>query len=260
MKIEKETIRPYLQPAFLSCVLVLGLSSVGMSMMIQGLGGYLSKEPLPLQRSLDTLDEQDLAPFRVVGKQQIEDPDVLKSLGTKDYIQWVLEDADGPAGPQRVMLFVTYYPLPDRVPHVPEECYLGGGFQRLGTDAVTFTLHQLDGRTLEAKYLVFGNTDDTTWRDGVHVPVIYFFKVNGRYAGDREEARMTLNKNLFGRSSYFSKVELVFNQGPVTQAQAVLTAQRLLDVVIPVLERDYWPKWGSQGSGVGSQESAAGRD
>ncbi|MHC4634213.1 MAG: hypothetical protein ACYSYU_03220, partial [Planctomycetota bacterium] len=53
---------------------------------------YLKKYPLPLKKSLELLDENRLAPYEVVLKKKIENEEVLKSLGTKDYIQWILRD------------------------------------------------------------------------------------------------------------------------------------------------------------------------
>ena len=42
----------------------------------------------------------------------------------------------------RYMLFVTYYGLADRVPHVPEECYTGGGYQQVTSDSIIFKVAQ----------------------------------------------------------------------------------------------------------------------
>ena len=235
-----KNLKEYGQPAFVCCALVLAVSGLGMSVMTDSLGGYLTKTPSLLQRPLDQLDAAALAPFEVIAKQKIESQDIIASLGTEDYIQWVLEDADDAMGTGRVMVFVTYYRLPDRVPHVPEECYMGGGFQRLATDAMTL---DVGPNRLEARYLVFGGAEGFAGQGRDKVPVVYFFKVNGRYAADRDEARMLLNKNLFGKSSYFSKVELVFNQqaGPVTRDQVSHTSQRVLQRLLPVLEQDHWP-------------------
>ena len=233
-------LKEYGQPAFVLCVLVLAVSGLGMSAVVDSLGGYLTKTPLLLKRPLDALDASALAPFEVIARQKIQDRETVASLGTEDYIQWVLADANDAMGTGRVMVFVTYYRLPDRVPHVPEECYLGGGFQRLATEALILNLGEV---RLEARYLEFGGAQGPVWQAGAKVPVVYFFCVNGRFAADREEARMLLNKNLFGRSSYFSKVELVFNQQaePVTRDQVVHTSQRVLQRLLPVLEQDHWP-------------------
>ncbi len=132
-------------------MLVLAASGAGMSVTMKKLGIVFRKEPLLLKKSLESLDERDLTPYKVVLKQKIQDPDTLKALGTEDYIQWILEDTEQAAGSpaKECLLFVTYYRLPDRVPHVPEECWTGGGYQKLGSEAVTFKIN--DGKILYAK-------------------------------------------------------------------------------------------------------------
>ena len=155
-----------------------------------------------------------------------------------------------PAGSSagKVMLFVTYYRLPDRVPHVPEECYTGGGYQLLDTEAVTFRLsrgHGQDEWEIPGSYLVFGRSGVSTDLVAPKFPVLYLFRVNGEYAGSRDRARLTLNKNIFGPSSYFCKVELVFNQSisAPTKAEAVAVSERLLALVLPQLTTVHWPDW-----------------
>ena len=238
----------YLQPAFLVCVAVLAIAGGGMSIAIKSLGVYLKKVPLPLKKSLGFLDEESLAPYKVVSKKKIENKELLESLGTEDYIQWRLEDPDvTPESAVRYcLLFITYYELPDVVPHVPEECYTGGGYQRLARDSVIFEINKLGfERKIHGKYLVFGSKKSNFWRGSEKFPVLYLFKVNGEYAGSREEARIILNKNLFRKSSYFCKVELVFNQGFVAPGKedAVAASEKLLAVILPILEREHWPDW-----------------
>ena len=77
------TVAAYRQPAFLICTAVLALAGVGMSLATQRLGLYLKKEPLPLKKPLDAMEEGRLAPYKVVTKIAIEDQDILKSLGTR---------------------------------------------------------------------------------------------------------------------------------------------------------------------------------
>lgn len=243
-------IRVYTQPAFVICVLVLAAGGIGMSMTMSKLGIILKKEPLPLRESLDLLDESSLGPYVVVPpKLKIENKEVLKSLGTDDYIQWVVEDTEEPAGSavRRCLLFITYYQLPDRVPHVPEECWTGGGYQRLGSEGVTLDVSGRAGfkARIPARYLVFGPKKASLWQTRQRIPNLYFFKVNGQYAGSREEARIALNKNLFGKFSYFCKVEVVFNRTSAvpSKEEVVMASEKLLSVVLPVLERDHWPAW-----------------
>ncbi|MBN1361609.1 MAG: hypothetical protein JW993_13505 [Sedimentisphaerales bacterium] len=241
----------FLQPAFVICVAVLTMAVASMSIATRTLGVYLEKEPLPLQKSFDLLDESALAPYRVVSKQTIDNTEVIESLGTTDYIQWVLEDPNEPeASPvRRMLLFVTYYPTPDRVPHVPEECYTGSGYPRLETEDVRLlTGPGSQTRSIPARYLLFGSSGREAFLMAGRFPVLYFFRVNGRYEGKRDDARAALNQNIFGRHSYFSKVELAFNQaltGP-TREQAIAATERLLSVVLPILEREHWPSAGTE--------------
>ncbi|MHC4115260.1 MAG: hypothetical protein ACYSSL_08080, partial [Planctomycetota bacterium] len=121
---------------------------------------FLKKYPLPLKKSLELLDENRLAPYEVVLKKKIENEEVLKSLGTKDYIQWILRDRDEPPNSpvHQYLLFITYYQLPDRVPHVPEECYTGGGYQKITSENITFKINSSGPKqTVPGTYLIFSN-------------------------------------------------------------------------------------------------------
>jgi hypothetical protein len=245
----KNNIRVYFQPAFLICVAVLTTAGTGMSVAIKSFGVYLKKEPLPLKKSLEFLDERGLGPYKVISKRKIENDEIVAALGTEDYIQWIVQDAKAAerSAVDKFMLFITYYQLPDRVPHVPEECYAGGGFQRLASDSITLEINNNAGfeKKLKGKYLVFGNTKTDFWQKGEKFPVLYLFRVNGEYASSREEARIALNKNLFNKFSYFCKVELVFNQGLIepNKEQSIKAGEKLLAEILPVLEKEHWPDW-----------------
>ncbi len=245
--IRRNSIRVYLQPAFLICAAVLAVAASGMSIAIKNLGVYLKKEPLPLKKSLDLLDEEKLLPYKVISKSKIENEEIVKELGTEDYIQWILEDTtvdvDSPV--RRCLLFITYYKLPDRVPHVPEECYTGGGYQRLATDSVTFEINKPGfEKKIPGRQLVFGKADSDFWQSRGKFPVLYLFRVNGEYAGSRDEARIALNRNLFYKHAYFCKVELIFNQASVALSKEIVVeaSEKLLTVILPVLEEEHWPE------------------
>lgn len=244
-------IKPYMQPAFLICAVILAVAGGSMSYAITKFGIYLKKDPWPLKKSLDLLDEKGLAPYKVVSKDKIQSEDVVDSLGTKDYIQWVLENLDAPADSavRYCSLFITYYELPDKVPHVPEECYMGSGFQRLTSDSVAIGL---GAREIPARCLVFTKTDSDYWQRSAKFPVLYLFRANGDYVNSREDVRLVLNENIRGKHSYFSKVEWKFfntglsvagRQGSVYPAkeEAVTASQKLLSVILPILEKEHWP-------------------
>lgn len=239
-------MRVYFQPAFLICVAVL----VGSEFIKPILGIVIpDKQPLPLKKSLELLDEEDLTPYQVISKFKIENKQIVKELGTEDYIQWVLQDTEllTNSSTRKLMLFITYYKLPDVVPHVPEECYTGGGYQKIASESITFEINNKAGfsRNIQGKYLVFGSTNFNPWQSKGKFPVLYFFRVNGAYVGSREEARITLNKNIFGKFSYFCKVELVFNEGITapSKEEALIASQKLLGAILPFLETEYWPDW-----------------
>ncbi len=249
--VESVYVKHYMQPAFLICAATLVIAGSGMSIAIESFGVYLKKEPLPLKKSLDLLDENGLAPYKVVSKHSIENKEVVKALGTEDYIQWVLEDTEaaGDASVRKCDLFITYYELPDpRVVHVPDECYMGVGYQRLVSDNMLLEVNK-EGveEKIRGRYLVFASTNSKQWQSDAKFFILYLFNVNGKYKGTREEARFTLNKNLRGKYSYFSKVEWrFFNErfGVViypSKEEVLAASQKLLGVILPILEREHWP-------------------
>ena len=219
----------YLQPAFLICTAVLALTAGAMSAVIKISGAYLKKEPLPLKNPLSAMDKFSLAPYKVVDKQRIENPDVIDTLQTEDYIQWILEDTSVSQTDKTryCSLFVTYYSTPDVVPHRPEERYVG--------------------KQIGARYIVFARTNQDLLTGDTTFPVLYIFSVNGEYSGGRDQTRRILNKNLFGKFSYFSKVEWKFygsNFGRVIfpdKQEAVEASEKLLKVILPILEQQCWP-------------------
>lgn len=230
-----------------------------MSVAIKSFGMYLQKEPLPLKKSLDLLGQNGLGPYKIVAKEKIENKDVLKSLGTEDYIEWVLEDQQTPADSpvRQCMLFITYYSLPDRVPHVPEECYTGSGFQKLSSETLPLKLGATSVQNSDGilthpevlvKYLVFGATSSEQWRNSSGFSVLYVFNVDGQYTNSREDTRLVLNKNIFNKHSYFSKVEWKFFNTKLGQRiypskeDAARASTKLLRVILPILEKEHWPQ------------------
>lgn len=250
-----QTIRAnYLQPAFLICAGVLALSAGAMSAAVKLSGIYMKKEPLPLKTPLSRLDNPGLIPYKVVAKQEIDNPDVLETLGTEDYIQWNLEDTSVPPDSKVrfCTLFITYYGLPDKVPHVPEECYIGGGLRQVSSEAAALTIRpgprgSAEERQVNTRYVVFAVTSSDIWGSETTFPIFYTFSVNGEYAGGRSDVRLILNKNLFGKFSYFSKVEWKFynnSYGRVIypdKQEALAASEKLLSVILPVLEKEHWP-------------------
>lgn len=250
----KELLKQYTQPAFLICTAILLLAAGSMSAAVSYLGLQFLKKPLPLKKSFDELNEAALSPWKVVEKSKINNKDILESLGTDQYIQWILEDTSAePASPVRYCsLFITYYTgNPDQVPHVPEECYLGGGkiLTELPKELTFNVTVNAKPQMLSARWLSIGNKSEDILQGDSKFGVLYFFKVNGVYAGSRDATRRVMQTNFFSKYSYFSKVEWsFFNRSGAgtpypTREQAAAASQKFLSTLVPVLETDHWPDW-----------------
>ncbi len=248
-----KTIKPYLQSTFLICVLVLAIAAVSKKAMIKISGIAVTKEAIPLKKSMDDIDESLLTPYIITRRGKIENLDVLESLGTDEYIEWILEDTEtGKYSPTRYCsLFITYYTGdPDQVPHVPEECYTGSGNQQLASRTIRLSIGKDDQkRELDAKSLVFRPGNDTEW-NVTNFSRLYFFRANGFYANSREGVRAIMFKNIFGKYSYFSKVEWEFfgmsahgTKIRPKQDEIAEGSEKLLSILVPLLENEHWPDW-----------------
>ncbi len=247
----KKLLNIYSEPAFLICTIVLVVACSFMSLAIKGFADFVKKEPLPLKKSLDLLDEDKkaLGCYKVLSKQKVLNEQIVNELGTEDYIEWTLENTEEPSdSPVRMCsLFITYYRMPDRIPHVPDECYVGVGYQRLAGNNINFKVN-IDGveQELPGRCVIFSSVGDNYWSSR-KFPVLYLFRVNDEYCGNRESARVALDKNLFGRHSFFSKVELRFfndNFGSKTSLsmdEAIQAGSKFLEVFLPILQKEHWP-------------------
>lgn len=197
---------------------------------------YLLKKAAPLRTPLSEMSTHAVAPWTV--RERIPIPDeVIEELGTKLYIQWVLENpiTDGPAWARSASLFVTYYTgVQDQVPHVPEECVGQSGAGQTETRDIEFSLP--DGKKYRVRRLGFA-----TPRGRGYSFIYYTFLVNGDLYCDRVDVRLRC-----GRPSeqylYYSKIELSFrsldNEAPPEMDR---TAERLLNQVISVMLKDHLP-------------------
>jgi hypothetical protein len=269
--------RELLQPAFLICVAVLLAAAGGLSVTGRR---QVQKEPLPLRKPLPEMNEEAIAPYRVIDKGKTLSADVIKALGTEEYIQWMLEDTSVPAdNPCRFSsLFVTYYTgTPDAVPHIPDECYLGGGSQAKGSYDVITPINWLNTEHVQAsedipvKCAAFSGKGGQVWEsEGVFL-VMYTFKVNGAYKGSRDATRLALGTNR-SKYSYYAKVEWrFFGMGGIggsrvypSREEAAEGSKKFLSVVLGELERSHWPDWkdalarsGEDSGGTGEEKDSS---
>ncbi len=244
-------IKPYLQPAFLICVILLAVSAAGLPLIESVFGLYLIKDPIPLKKGFDSL-EQSLAPsYKIVKKEQIAIEDVVKTLGTDKYIQWMIEDTNAPANsPVKLCnLFITYYEIADKnVYHTPEICYIGGGNVKESEDVMELSVKNGDfNKNISARHLVFNRIEGALSLN-TKFPVCYLMYSNETYADSLNNAKFAINKNIFNRYSYFSKVQWAFSSsGQLSMTaypdrkECLQASEKLLSVILPALEKDFWP-------------------
>ena len=239
------------QPAFLICVLLLGLSAAGLRAGAKWLQWNLRKEAVPLRKRLEELDQSQLGRYKFI-KEILIRKEIEAELGTEEYINWVLEDTGAAAGdPTRYLhLFVGYYTGdPDKVAHVPEVCSTAGGaLVENGKDTDIWVPHcgaednqdRLPIRVLDVKA-----QDNQGNMNQAQSIVGYFFSVKGDYCCTRTQVRIRAN-NFLDRYAYYSKVEISFtHEGDLTRARALEAMERFCQTLVPILWQEHWPDWPS---------------
>jgi hypothetical protein len=231
------------QPTFLACVVILGASAAGLEATVRILGLEFRKQPIPLRRPLDQLDPAKLLPRYQLAASHSLNPDVLDELGTDQYLNATLRDTsrgeNDPLALARV--FITYYTGdPDQVPHVPDVCYLGSGFERRSSDKLYLDVPELGplGRHVPVRVLTFGKRSLAASQE---IVVLYLFSANGSFESDRQRLRLLLG-NPFERYAYFSKVEISF-LGLAEPQQTIQAGLSVLRKLLPILVHDHWPDW-----------------
>lgn len=229
---------------FVSCLGLLVAFAATFQLMAYVFDWQTRKLPVPLRKSLDTLDQNRLSGYKFVHNFMIK-PEVLEKLGTKEYIQWVFQDVspsatNGPA--DYVSLFVTYYTgQPDQVPHVPEECYSGGGYEIQREDILEVPV-SVQGKTIKVPFKVLTMDARADLRE--KRTVIYTFHANGQFCADRNAVR-TVVAAPAEKYAYFSKMELTFgvNNALPTREAAIESGKRFIRQVVPLLLDEHWPDW-----------------
>jgi hypothetical protein len=150
-------------------------------------------------------------------------------------------------------LFITYYTgSADVVPHVPDRCYLGAGYQQTGQRIIDVSCGgiQWGGRnTFPVKVLEFERRlRQTEFRLETAV-VAYYFVANWQYMPERAMVRLTLADPRSAKA-FFSKVEVKLpNLGSGQKPQVESSLRGFLQAIAPIYERSFLspPSGGSEG-------------
>ncbi len=171
----------------------------------------VSSDGIPLARSLTQIPER-FGPYEKVGEESLPE-NIVKQLGTTDYIIWYYRDTRLPPGAagNGIRLHIGYWSGTRQIlstgVHYPELCYTGGGAKTM------------EMRTCQ---IFLGNPDDSGAAPlsiplrifqfyGENAPprtVGYYFLLNGRRIASANYLRLA---TFLGptRNLYYSKVEVM---------------------------------------------------
>jgi hypothetical protein len=250
-------------PAVMVVVGILLVAAVGLNATAQYLKLTFRKEPVDLRRPVASLPAR-LGPWQQVSVDKPLPPDIEHTLGTKDYVFRVYVDTSivpaseveqilalpgeqrevaamriRPRYPKAVInVALTYYTgMVDTVAHIPERCFVAGGFDISGGENRTLPVRNANGETLTIRLLNFEDQQATSVRP---VVVGYFFQVNGNYEHDAINGVRWRLQKLTEKYAYYSKIELMLEKrdrdDQTAEDAAVEAFTRFLTHAMPEME------------------------
>jgi len=226
-------LRAMKNPAFLVVAGILLLSAVSLNAATQFLQLYFQKLPVEMRRPISTIPDR-IGPWVQLSKDQPLPPDIEATLQTKQYVSRAYVDTRVVGGdvikavenktfeerehiieairmqhPLAVLrLHTTYYTgMVDTVAHVPDRCYVAGGYEPTDTTPHKWeSVSKRIGRPFASPFMTF--EDQTGIRDTRKLNVTYMFHANGNYCDNANLVRLAL-QNLQTRYAYYAKIELM---------------------------------------------------
>jgi hypothetical protein len=268
--------RAFSQPAFVAAVVILGLAAGGLNTAVNVMRVSFMKQPVPMRQWLRAekpgeAEPADAFPERLgnwvrVWKEEALDKDMGEALGTEqyyfaDYVDLsqlgaagadILESLKDKTPRERriesqklrmkepgavIHVGVTYYTgKPDTVAHIPDICYVAGGYTTEKAEGVSWAKVRSDGQELPLRFLSFDHKEGG-FRANVHVA--YTFHVNGVYEENQIRVRQRM-QNLLERYAYYAKVEVM--NGAANREAAAGEMQDFLRQILPKVEAAL-PDW-----------------
>lgn len=174
------------EPAFVVASLVLASGAAGLYFAIESANIYLTKLEIYPRSDLTVMSlPVETTNWIRVGTDQIETVEIIDELGTDEYLtrSYAEKNSEDGKRPRIVQLHIAYYTgMIDTVPHVPDRCFVGGGFREGGkVKSVPIKL------------------DDSTWKLTENVREswkgqVFTMKASNEY-GETGGARVTLPRN-----------------------------------------------------------------
>ncbi len=229
---------------FIACSLVLLIAALGVESFSKALQLHFVRAPVPLRKKLQDFDAEKMWPYKLIKTVKLNS-EIEEALGTKDYLQMIFEDTTLPsdnAPGKYISFFVTYYTGGvDQVPHVPDVCYQGGGYDPIGSENTYLKLPGLGLKDDKLPVRVLFFRDTKSLIPSVK-PVIYFFSVNGKFEATKNSVRLRL-ADIRQKYAYFSKVEIAFLGLQPDKEQALKLTAKFLKKALPILMKEHWQDW-----------------
>ena len=251
-----QQVRRFFTPPFVLAVAMLSVAAFLTGPVADLLGFIPFKSELPIRKPLNKLSEASLGGYQIKKRFTLEDV-IIEALGTEEYISWRLEaPARASDDPLKVAhLDVTYYTGGQNlVPHTPDVCMVGGGYQGVKFENKQIGIKALD-RQFPIRVCTFRKLELGAPGD---INVVYTFYCNGDFRVNPRLVRARLNEPR-NRYAYFSKVEISFPFWGATREQTVEGAKILMEGLLPELIDAHWPDFeAAERQALDEQKQAAG--
>jgi len=185
------------------------------------------------------------------GEPQELPREVVSALGADEYLNLPIEDA---AKHYQGLVFVTYNAnAMSNIPHVPWVCMTQNGFAIAGQREDDVGIASAAG-SVPVNVLLF--TKDLGGQQA-RALMFQYFNVGHSYTTSRQIARFMATTGSVGeRGSYLSQTQVVIYLRPndtanplAKDSEPYLMGVGLLNVVVPLLEKDYYPALGGTKGG-----------
>ncbi|MBM4017058.1 MAG: exosortase-associated EpsI family protein [Planctomycetes bacterium] len=204
--------------------------------------------PVPIARPLAMLRDELLGKLPGwTGEVRKLDPATEATLGADEYLNLNLA---APGGAPAVLVFVTYNAnAMSQVPHVPWVCMVEGGYKLVEIRQDGVITGSVPGREIQANVILF---EKGSGRERARALMMQYFRVGEEYTWNRQIARFLATSGSL-RGSFLSQTQVSIwlppgdAQDPLEKSSAAYrTGLLILDVLVPLLEREYYPDLGGQ--------------